>query len=379
MFCGKCGTPLPDGARFCSRCGSMVGNYYNGLQNQGVVNNNLKNTYDEPVRSKAPSKPSGLSGGKIAVFSLLGTAVVVGGVTLALGLFSKDNKKDTENIGFNTGIIEESKTDGMGNTAAEEYLTEAEDASGTPKNKEVIERTRKSITAYNGNDTIRWIENYNADGIRTDIKNDSGDILTAYDYDGSGNCIRETYYSEGMEKGHVERSYDSYGNCIREISENNVNGYEKTFEYDAYGNMVRSVMTTHDGYTTIQENRYNLDGNLFSWTGIDASGDEEHIEYYYNDQGFRTGGEYYENGVLESTYEIETDERGNITKESRVSDGEVLNSQSYEYDIYGNVVKYYKNNELYEENEYDGNGNRTKHILYDGTEIKQYWIYEYWD
>ncbi|MCR5148020.1 MAG: hypothetical protein K6C35_03530 [Eubacterium sp.] len=283
---------------------------------------------------------------------------------------SDDKTAADEKASDDTGKITEEKTEDHNNDAEIKI----------DKNKEIIPRTKKCITAYNGNnDEIKWIENYDSNGVKTDIKDDEGAILTKYEYDSNGNCIRESYYSDGKDQGYTEYLYDSRGNCTWSFAtRNGVNGVEKSYEYDDAGNMIRST-TTMNGDTTIQENEYDKNGNLIRWTGIGASGDKEYIIWEYDSKGFKTGGTLYDDEGMDSIYQIETDNRGNITRQARVMDGEVLNSEGCEYDEFGNATRKYKNDNLIEENQYDERGNRLKHIVYDDGNVKQYWIYEYWD
>ncbi len=248
------------------------------------------------------------------------------------------------------------------------------------KNKEVIPRTRKCITAYYGyNNGIKWIENYDSKGVKTDIKDENGSLLTLYEYDSNGNCVREQWYDEGKDAGHAEYSYDAAGNCTW-VYYKRPGGYdvEQTYEYDSAGNMIRKTHTM-DGVTTIQENEYDANGNLICWIGTDGSGEKEYITWDYDANGFCIGGTHSVNLIVDSKIVVKTDNRGNITRQETVRDGEVLNSESFEYDDFGNKTKIYKNDNLIEENEYDDRGNRLKHIEYSGDNINQYWIYEYWD
>ncbi len=248
------------------------------------------------------------------------------------------------------------------------------------KNKEVIPRTRKCITAYYGyNNGIKWIENYDSKGVKTDIKDENGSLLTLYEYDSNGNCVREQWYDEGKDAGHAEYSYDASGNCTW-VYYKRPGGYdvEQTYEYDSAGNMIRKTHTM-DGVTTIQENEYDANGNLICWIGTDGSGEKEYITWDYDANGFCIGGTHSVNLIVDSEIVVKTDNRGNITRQETVRDGEVLNSESFEYDDFGNKTKIYQNDNLIEENEYDDHGNRLKHIEYSGDNINQYWIYEYWD
>lgn len=279
-----------------------------------------------------------------------------------------DNTSSEERDTRETSVIAEDNTEEQNDTKIE-------------KNKEVIPRTRKRVTAYYGkDDKVRWIENYDSSGVRTDIKDSDGSIIKQYEYDNDGNCVREQWYSEGKDAGHAEYAYDAAGNCTWSYYKR-AGGYvvEQTFEYDAAGNMIRKTHTM-DEFTTIQENEYDANGNLISWRGTDSSGgEEEYVVWKYDSNGFRTGGTYYVNNVIDSDYLVETDNRGNITKQSRVREGEVLNSESFEYDDFGNITKKYKNDSLIEESEYDDRGNCLKHIEYSGENGYQYLIYEYWD
>ena len=69
MYCGKCGTPIPNGDSFCSNCGSPI--------SQGV-NVTTVNTYPRPVPPTAPNSQPRLTVGRVfeAIF-LIAFAILV--------------------------------------------------------------------------------------------------------------------------------------------------------------------------------------------------------------------------------------------------------------------------------------------------------------
>ena len=153
------------------------------------------------------------------------------------------------------------------------------------------------------------------------------------------------------------------------------------YEYDDKGSVItETILDTQSGEVVEKKtfmNSYDDEGRLVSQKQLDPKVETRRI---YDDQGniaerqvglYDTGAEFrpyeryiYENGVIVSgtvtkgevpiTYAYETDEYGNIVKETMTwGEQTFVTEYSYEYDANGNVVKRYKDGVLEYEQEWE--------------------------
>ena len=102
MFCKNCGNQMPDGAKFCNKCGFVVGSPTG--QNAPQMNNQGSGTPVPPLQyNGAYQAPQGNNGGnrnKIIVLIIIIVAVLVGGIVamkvIGIGPFEKTQVTETD-------------------------------------------------------------------------------------------------------------------------------------------------------------------------------------------------------------------------------------------------------------------------------------------
>ena len=128
---------------------------------------------------------------------------------------------------------------------------------------------------------------------------------------------------------------------------------------------------TESGYVLVKRTAYNVDGTLSGY-----------YEYEYDTYGNwikYTG--YMANGIMMYCDVMEYDKNGNMTKMTEyANNGTVRFCYEYEYDAYGNQTIFRSGGSLMAryENEYDTNGNMIKRTSYGaGDSIEGFFGYEY--
>lgn len=218
-----------------------------------------------------------------------------------------------------------------------------------------------------------------------------------YEYDVQGKVTRRYYervsdcnsdyeYSE-VGESYYEYEYDASGNLIREEvrrwRDGNFSGSESR-EYNADGNLIRKEERWNDGSELWE---YNADGNVVKHMSYDADGMIQSRSYdcEYDSLGRRIKmTEYAQGGSLEEYYVYEYDNDWNITKISYYDETETnVWNRTYEYDRAGNVTKGAcyggTQNLIYEcTYQYNGNGEITKITYHNGVEgLSYHGVYEY--
>ncbi len=191
-----------------------------------------------------------------------------------------------------------------------------------------------------------------------------------YEYDLSGNCIKEVSPSGGE----TSIAYDIFANPVRKVLPN---GTETFYEYDFAGNCLSEInslgekteavydslsrkisQTTYDGKNKNTEKFY-YDSRDNVIVQYDANGNKTENEY--NARGFLTAVRQYSNGAEGIVTEYEYDGEGNVTQTSY---GGIGTPDRHKYkntlDLYGRVVKTADSMGFVSLYEYDSAGNLIK-------------------
>ncbi len=213
------------------------------------------------------------------------------------------------------------------------YKTSPEDSEGTLLSKEV----------------------YNEDGLKIEYVGydyyGSGEVdsKTAYEYDENGNLVKMTDLM-GQKTVHTY-TYDENGNKTEETwSRENGQGQKTEFVYNEQGDVTEMKYYTPDGtydFSRTREYTYDDQGNITSEIGYekytDGSADlhQFHVTSKFNEDGkLVETGNVREDGYRYSYTVMSYDGAGNHT-ESIEYDGndEVQSREVYEFNEYGEVVK----------------------------------------
>lgn len=178
MYCTKCGTKLPEGARFCPKCGKATGNW----EAESVRQTETKR--EEILNSEAEKNVPHSAGKKAVVFGICIAVIAV--ILLIAGILvfgDKVLKKDDPEEKFpqTEGQRNTYESDGAGN--AGEYMVEEESESGiteadNPDDKKLLE---EMIRSGGGKDIfVSLHEDFDGDGeeeILAYVAQDSGEYV----------------------------------------------------------------------------------------------------------------------------------------------------------------------------------------------------------
>lgn len=142
MFCEQCGSKVPEGAKFCPKCGSPAPQDDENIEVQnGGTEEHVENV-EEPIikHEKAETKKQKKSSkvGKIVIASVLGIALVCGGVGVTIKVVQDKNspnvkasEKTAVKKATNKNIIsDEEISDSEGRLQDEEWYTTTQDFFG---------------------------------------------------------------------------------------------------------------------------------------------------------------------------------------------------------------------------------------------------------
>lgn len=154
-------------------------------------------------------------------------------------------------------------------------------------------------------------------------------------------------------------------------------------KFDLNGNRTAYFKYGWDGEMTYGDEReYDENGNLLISHTYEYEEGELLVsksEYFYDENGNRTGRLKTVDGKLHSNVEMEYDKEGNqISHTYYDGDGKLITREEYTYDRNGNELSYllYGSDGLYSrrESEYDENGNKTACYKYEESGLLEYKI-----
>ena len=203
---------------------------------------------------------------------------------------------------------------------------------------------------------------YNAQGLI--VKYNYSDKSFSFEYNSENNITKESAYdATGALTSYYVYEYDDNQNLT------------KTATYDKDNIEVYASLSEYNQFNDITKSSTYSNGELKSCTLY---------EYEYDSNQNITKSSIYSNGELKSCTLYEYDSNQNVTKTSSYNQSNELEGYIIsEYDTNGNNTKesyYNAHNELtkYMIYEYDANGNNTKVSYYDAhNELTRYVIYEY--
>ncbi|MGN0553929.1 MAG: tetratricopeptide repeat protein, partial [Oscillospiraceae bacterium] len=196
-------------------------------------------------------------------------------------------------------------------------------------------------TVYNSdNEAVRIKEYYYDENGLLSYITENDTLRCEYFYDNNGNKVKHIQYTpDGKENFNTEWQYDSNNNCISCIDNfDSSNQQEWKWEYDSSGNRIKETYTLTDTeYSIFSETMYESSGNKTEWISNDY-----HEKYEYDSDGRRVK-EY-----RKSKYGNSEDEWDEVQTFRYNSNGE-LYEHVYEYS-YGDkhTYRYNSNGELYE-------------------------------
>lgn len=239
--------------------------------------------------------------------------------------------------------------------------------------------------AYDADGNILYYVEYEYDGsgnqIRESRNNEDGspEEWTEYEYDDTGNLVVQTsYYGDGSIIYIHGYEYDGAGNKQKQTYYSG-DGSWSEWEYGAFGNIVKYISYAEDGSIS-SRSEYDEYGNVTKWVEYagDGSIDYSHeYKYEYDESGnvvrsTKMSIDYYWGWSSQSEHEYEYDTSGNLIKVIDYNEnGDVDSWTEYEYDTKGTqrkVTQYLLGVILYQ-SERDAAGNYTKDILYDMEDI----------
>lgn len=205
-----------------------------------------------------------------------------------------------------------------------------------------------------------------------------------YEYDELGRKIEEEYYSYSITKfdynsWRYSYEYDDDNNLIKNAELNGDGIVDKwwEYEYDASGNKIREVLYQNKEKEVsrewLREYTYDTCGNLREYVAYLSDGSiysRDVNEYEYDDHGNRTkylG--HHQDGSIYTWHEYEYDGSGNLTRDiSYGTNGSVMLWEQYTYGSFGILTKekMYPDKRTGErtEYEYDSSGNLRKKTDY---------------
>lgn len=382
-YCANCGNQLDDNAKFCPMCGS---------KQPGSIQNIIideENTTDDsiPVKDKKT-----ISVGKIA---LIITGIIVSLVSIsALAHYTNKNsanKNDNEDV--NNNIVDSDTTTEINNEVTSENATSDKDDTDDEENQEIGEMVLVSETTYIGEDYL----GYSAE----------------YVYDLNGNNI-QTYYATSLSKDYYYYTeeyitYDGNKNMLTSKTYDEDGELVEYYEYSYYDNG-EICQIYHSKGADYDYTFYNELGQMYEKDEYESSSSIYDINlYYYDENGNKISSILKDSNMkILWTNEYEYDVNNNLIKESSTyndcyilydydtlnllcyetkyyGDGELLSSTTYNYDAEGRLIEElvnyteekaeYDTTYLYE---YDSYGNLVKYIWYDSAgDINEWYEYTY--
>lgn len=165
------------------------------------------------------------------------------------------------------------------------------------------------------------------------------------EYDSNNNLLRETVYKGFETDGEKLYTYDENNNMLSmEVTEHGTT-VRTDYEYDSEGKLIREQNNKRD-IATYTEYFYDSEGRMEKWTSYYCNNNridqERHFSYDENDNLIKE--EVYGNLLefkLSSIITYEYDSNNNLlAKSSTDVEGNVYHLEEYEYDAYGNCIKF---------------------------------------
>ena len=417
MFCNSCGTPLPDGSVFCSKCGCRLGGQPARSSGMVIKGSLVRGNQPEPVQADTQpyippeTIPAYNPQANIPAYSapeiipaygepaprtttyypvkekkkltwlwvLLGIAALaaaVVGILFLTGVLGSPRYPFIESISYyssnneyNYTIEVELNDDGYPETMTRRYHNEKyytiTDFEYDSKNNMI--RAEVTFVFSDGEEMLSEVYEYNDHGDLTkevSYSYDGTSTTTTYDYsyDNDGNITETTTTEDGKETSRYEYEYDKNGNNLETIYySNGEKSTRNVYEYDKYDNLISRSYTDYADTEYSAEYTYEneYDGKLL-----------------VKQVCYRDGEKYYT-----STYEY--DKKGNETEhKTKYTDGHIF-LYEYEYNDDGNLIE----NTSYTDGEestrykmeYDDDGNMTEQIYYYNGEQRSRYEYTYFD
>ncbi|MCD7760262.1 MAG: zinc-ribbon domain-containing protein [Clostridiales bacterium] len=386
MYCSNCGNEMPEGSKFCSKCGCPMESVAQpGKEPQSRLKGDLsgnRRAADVP----APRERKGRGG--LLLIAGLALLLAICGIGAAL-LWNGSEADDAGESGHST------VTDGAAENAEEADSAETEEAAtGETEEQETVGSEPEGASA--GSDETADSEDgyetvYVLSAIEVNSEDGSSYTEVAITYDDDGNGVMYTAYdSNGDITGYVTCEYDDDGNlvsaavyipdylgyCTYECTYDE-NGYpqEDAFQTEDGGGLTISVVHNTDGSYTATWTQFDSDGNQINGIGettYDSGWRILKYIYYYGDRA--------DPSILdEDIYDY--DDSGNLVTKTVYKDGELSSETKYTYDSNGNMLtdttdlfssgtSYLTRTYVYE---YDSAGNRIKETYYTGDETIEQW------
>lgn len=382
MFCGKCGSQIPEGAKFCAKCGtpttsspeqpnsqSYSQNYNVNYNAQPDVRNDIPEPEKKPKKKKKASK---------RIASLIAILVAVAFIFSGIYIFVIR----ADDWYYRSKVICYNIEDGE----AEKYSETEYFENGLPLSYTIDEETVTEIS-YDKHGRISSMKSeedgeeyslefeYSKDGknyVASDSAElDGGKIEVEVTYDKDYNIILEKgVKEEDGEKTEFETEYE-YKNG-REISQISRTDGEKKSEinYDYYSNGKIKTGTIEAGSEKIVY-EYDKDGNEISYTRYDEDDEVEYKRESTYEKGRLIGKVCEEDG--ETTSELKLDKKDDDVYKFKEYYDDELSGYQYMYYEGKNLVK----TEVYDEDknptdayeyEYDKHSNKTSEKEYDYDE-----------
>ncbi|MCR5802892.1 MAG: hypothetical protein K6G47_01395 [Clostridia bacterium] len=207
-------------------------------------------------------------------------------------------------------------------------------------------------------------------------------ILYSEEYDDNGNVVKRVDYNVGNNDYTTLSAYDEEGILRRRRVE--LDGFfygtlESSFQYDETGNLLKETFTAHYDCSDTTRPSYDSEGyveyeyengvlvRLFrSQTDYEADTYTvtSHEEYEYDEQGQLIKTTVYSSGTnteeaLECEIFFEYDEEGRLIRKTTSYEGKSDEEETYEYDASGNLIKTVSDDETVVST-YDADGRKVK-------------------
>ncbi len=215
------------------------------------------------------------------------------------------------------------------------------------------------------------------------VGSDGSDVLLySEEYDEEGNVVKHVDYKDGKVDSTTLKAYDEDGKLVKSQTEVNRFFYgtaDYSYEYDESGNLLKESFSAHYDCSDTTQPSYDSEGfteytyengvlvNVFE-SQTDYEADvytmTSHEEYEYDEKGQMIKTTVYSSGtntkeVLECEIFFEYDEEGRLIKKTSSNvDGSDI-EETYEYDDSGNLVKTVSEDKTVVST-YDENGKKAK-------------------
>lgn len=321
MFCSKCGERLPEGAKFCGKCGQPIRGILE-KQSQETKNQETKNLQQHDLQSRTPHSQgdqsrnsqvqnTGKSAKRGNAGILIGvmTFIVLAVVGLAAMLLKGLGKTETDGVNTVAGVSAGKENPDKEDSSREELLQNAENLIWL-LSSQIVERS---------DDTQIYTYTYNVDGYRVErygyLEGELYDSLTS-EYDTEGNVLSSRNVVTDVTIQETSNEFDDMGNCVRRTMisyaddmsrEDEKVRNEMYYIYDSNGALT-GMEDSDNGIYTLE---FNVDGTVkgYEWQ---VEGAAWIVNYEFQ----------YEDGYIQSSEFTIKDRDGNIqNRQNTVYDG----------------------------------------------------------